>query len=211
MSRGFNIPIGALTLLRASAGTAVTEQRDEAIVDPSAGTSELTFERIYDERFGDVERWVRAFGGRPADIADLAQDVFVIAFRRLSEFDGQNVPGWLYQITRRRLRDYRRLSWIKHLFTNRNASTFESAAMGADQLQQVDNNEKQALLDRLLNRLPAEQRAAFVLFELDGLSGAEIAELQQVPINTVWARIHRARHKLQSRALAVQPTASPKR
>jgi RNA polymerase sigma-70 factor, ECF subfamily len=198
-------------LPRASSGTVVTAQNGEAVVSPSAGASELTFERIYDERFGDVERWVRAFGGRPADIADLAQDVFIIAFRRLSEFDGQNVPGWLYQITRRRLRDYRRLSWVKHLFTNRNASSFETAATGADQLQQVDNNERQALLDRLLNRLPAEQRAAFVLFELDGLSGAEIAAVQQVPINTVWARIHRARHKLQSRALAVQPTASPKR
>lgn len=183
----------------------------EAMLDAEPVANELTFERIYDERFADVERWVRALGGRSPDVADLAQDVFIVAFRRLSEFDGQNVAGWLYQITRRKMRDYRRLSWIKHLFTNRNASTFESAALGADQLQQVDNNEKQVLLDRVLNKLPAEQRAAFVLFELDGLTGAEIAEVQQVPINTVWARIHRARHKLQSRVLVLQEVANTKR
>ena len=188
---------------------AVTLQDEADVEEP--GASEITFEQIYDERFGDVERWVRALGGRAPDVADLAQDVFIVAYRRLSEFDGQNVGGWLYQITRRKMRDYRRLSWIKHLFTNRNASTFEAAAIGADQLQQLDNNEKQALLARLLNRLPAEQRAAFVLFELDGLSGAEIAQVQQVPLNTVWARIYRARHKLQLRAPAVRDAAKLER
>jgi RNA polymerase sigma-70 factor, ECF subfamily len=196
----------------ANASMAVTPDDSEAILDaPEPVASELTFERIYDERFGDVERWVRALGGRAPDVSDLAQDVFIVAFRRLSEFDGQNVAGWLYQITRRKMRDYRRLSWVKHLFTNRNASTFESAALGADQLQHVDNNEKQVLLDHILNKLPAEQRAAFVLFELDGLTGAEIALVQQVPINTVWARIHRARNKLQARALALQEMATPER
>jgi RNA polymerase sigma-70 factor, ECF subfamily len=196
----------------ANASMAVTPDDREAKLDePEPVASELTFERIYDERFGDVERWVRALGGRAPDVSDLAQDVFIVAFRRLPEFDGQNVAGWLYQITRRKMRDYRRLSWIRHLFTNRNASTFESAALGADQLQQVDSNEKQVLLDRILNKLPAEQRAAFVLFELDGLTGAEIALVQQVPINTVWARIHRARNKLQARALAQQEMARPER
>jgi len=74
-----------------------------------------------------------------------------------------------------------------------------------DQLAQLENNEKQVLLDRILNKLPAEQRAAFVLFELDGLTGAEIAEVQQVPINTVWARIYRARHRLQALAIQQRP------
>lgn len=174
-------------------------------VDTKPGTSELTFERIYDERFRDVERWIRAFGGRSPDVADLAQEVFIVAFRRLSEFDGQNVGGWLYQITRRKMRDYRRLSWVKHFFTERTASTFEPPSMRADQLAQLENREKQLLLERILNKLPAEQRAAFVLFELDGLTGAEIAEVQQVPINTVWARIYRARQKLQAVAVHALP------
>jgi RNA polymerase sigma-70 factor (ECF subfamily) len=182
-----------------------------AIVDPRPSASELTFDRIYDAHFADVERWVRAFGGRAPDVSDLAQDVFIVALRRLSEFDGQNLPGWLYQITRRKMRDYRQLSWIQHLFTNRNGNTFEVSATGANQLQYVENRERQVLLDSLLNRLPDEQRAAFVLFELDGLTGAEIAGMQQVPINTVWARIHRARHKLQARACAAQNVTKLKR
>lgn len=166
------------------------------------GPLQLSFERIYDQYFVDVERWVRAFGGRPPDVPDLAQDIFIVALRRLAQFDGQNVGGWLYQITRRRMRDYRRLSWIKYLFTERTTNTCRwSPAMDANQLVQLEHQERRALMDRILNALPAEQRAAFVLFELEGLSGAEIARLQRVPINTVWARIYRARHKLQSRLL----------
>lgn len=179
----------------------VTPRDDVPVVEAKPGASELTFERIYDERFGEVERWVRAFGGRPSDVSDLTQEVFIVAFRRLQKFDGQNVGGWLYQITRRKMRDYRRLAWVKHFFTERTAGTFHSPAVRPEQLTQLENGERQRLLEHILNRLPPEQRAAFVLFELDGLTGAEIAEAQQVPINTVWARIHRARQKLQSRAL----------
>ena len=103
------------------------------------------------------------------------------------------------------MRDYRRLAWVKHFFTGRSAGTMESPAVRADQLTQLENGEKQRLLDRILNGLPPEQRAAFVLFELDGLTGAEIAEVQQIPLNTVWARIHRARQKLRAAAEHARP------
>jgi RNA polymerase sigma-70 factor, ECF subfamily len=165
----------------------------------------LTFQRLYDERFDDVERWVRALGARPSDIADLVQEVFLVAYRRLPDFEEENVAGWLYQITRRKMRDYRRLSWIKHIFTTKTLSTFKhSVALGADPLKHLESHEGAELLERALDTLPDEQRAAFVLFEIEGYSGASIAELQQVPINTAWGRIHKARQKLQSKLQAMQ-------
>jgi RNA polymerase sigma-70 factor (ECF subfamily) len=163
---------------------------------------DFMFQQIYRQRFEDVGRWARALGARSPDVPDLVHEIFIVVYRRLAQFDERNVAGWLYQITRRKMRDYRRLSWIKHLFTERTASTFEcSAASGVDQLKQLENHERTALMERILDTLPANQRAAFVLFELEGLSGAEIAQLQQVPINTVWGRIYKARCKLQQRLL----------
>ncbi|RYZ07643.1 MAG: RNA polymerase sigma factor [Myxococcales bacterium] len=182
-----------------------TPQHVGPLVDDAPSAGEQTFARIYDERFPDVVRWVRALGGRSPDVEDLAQEVFIVAFRRLPDFDGQNVGGWLYQITRRKMRDYRRLTWVKHLFTDRTTDTIESTAMGTDQLEQVERHQKQRLLERLLNRLPEDHRAALVLFELEGLSGNQIAEAQGVPLNTVWARIHRARQKLQAFAAQALP------
>jgi RNA polymerase sigma-70 factor (ECF subfamily) len=155
----------------------------------------LEFEEIYNRFFDEVRRWIRALGGPEADRDDLAQDVFLIVHRCLPAFDGENLPGWLYQITRRRVRDFRQLRWFR---------LFLAGARADDSLVSPTENpeaalrkrEEEQILTRLLSKLPGAQRAAFVLFEIEGYSGEEIARLQSVPINTVWARIHKAREKL---------------
>src|SRR3954452_17349228 len=76
----------------------------------------LEFAAIYQRWFGEVSRWIRAMGGPDAEREDLLQDVFLIVHRRLPYFDGDNIAGWLYQITRHRVRDFRRLLWVRHLF-----------------------------------------------------------------------------------------------
>ena len=153
------------------------------------------FEEIYRRLFDDVSRWVRALGGPEADRDDLVQDVFVIVHRRLEDFDGQNLLGWLHRIARHRVRDFRRLQWFKVLM-GRAQFDRKIVAETAGPETTFENKEKAALLAHELSRLPEVQRAAFVLFEVDGYSGEEIAHLQGVPINTVWGRIHKARRKL---------------
>jgi len=162
---------------------------------------ELSFEKLYDEWFEDVSRWVRALGAREADRDDLVQDIFMVVHRRLADFDGQNVAGWLYRIAGRKVRDHRRLLWVKHLFGAKSTPLVEATLTTRHSaLDELETKQKRELLERLLDRLNADQRAAFVLFEIEGNSGEEIARLQGVPINTVWARIHKARKKLQEQA-----------
>ena len=156
------------------------------------------FDTIYEQWFDEVARWVRALGGPEADRDDLVQDVFLIVYRRLPDFDGNNVAGWLYQIARRKVRDYRRLLWVKHVFSRSEPLSERLRTRGADPADCYEAKEKTLVLERLLERLNADQRAAFVLFEIEGQSGQEIARTQGVPINTVWARIHKARKKLQT-------------
>ena len=180
-------------------GANLNERTAELVAGPEISrTHAADFEDIYRTFFDDVSRWVRALGGPDADRDDLVQDVFVIVHRRLPDFDGQNLAGWLYQIARHRVRDFRRLRWFKVLVGRgqfeRNVAT---GAAGPEAM--LGNKEKAEILGRVLSRLPETQRAAFVLFEVDGYSGEEIARLQGVPINTVWARIHKARRKLAAR------------
>jgi RNA polymerase sigma-70 factor, ECF subfamily len=159
------------------------------------------FEQLYDQRFDDVSRWVRALGVRAADRDDVVQDVFMVVHRRLPDFDGQNVAGWLYQITRRKVRDHRHLTWVKHLFGSTSVPVIEGTLTERrGPLEGFETKRKAELLQTLLATLNDDQRAAFVLFEIEGSSGEEIAALQGVPINTVWARIHKARKKLQKGA-----------
>jgi len=68
----------------------------------------LDFAAVYARWFHDVSHWARALGGPEADCEDLAQEVFLIVRRKLSDFDGRNLAGWLYRITARTVRDHRR-------------------------------------------------------------------------------------------------------
>lgn len=174
---------------------------DTAPPDSSASPDQTReFQAIYQAWFSDVARWVVAMGGRSADRDDLVQDVFLVVYRRLPDFDGKNVGGWLYQITRRRVRDFRRSMWLRRLMFGVPALIESKAGRGFDPSETLETTRKRELLERLLESLNEPERVALVLFELEDYSGEQIAELQGVPTNTVWARIRRARLKL-SKAL----------
>jgi RNA polymerase sigma-70 factor (ECF subfamily) len=130
--------------------------------------------------------------------------VFVVVHRRLSDFDGQNLPGWLYQIARRRVRDFRRLLWVRHLLFGSVPLSDSLTKPGAGPADSLETKERKELLEELLLKLNESERAALVLFEIDGYSGEDIAQIQGVPINTVWARIHKARKKLKAQLTRVE-------
>jgi RNA polymerase sigma-70 factor, ECF subfamily len=163
------------------------------------GSSSLdihSFQAIYDTYYGEVARWIRALGGPAADQDDLIQEVFVVVYRRLHDFDGRNLAGWLYRITAHQVRDYRRLVWIKHIFRRSVALSSEVPSARPTPIMTLETRERQRNLELLLSRLSDPLRAAFVLFEIEGYTAEEISEMQSVPTNTVRARIHRARKKM---------------
>jgi len=183
-----------------SPGAADTADAARAsLVTTAAEFQPPTFDAVYRGWFDSVVRWCRALGGPDMDAEDLAQEVFVVVHRKLAAFDGANLPGWLYRICAFTVSDYRRRSWFRNLFRRRDDDLAEQAGpdwpvLGVE--ERLDRAEGRRVLHRLLRRLSAAQRAAFVLFEVHGYSGAEIAQLQQVPVATVWTRLHQARREL---------------
>src|ERR1022692_2854024 len=155
------------------------------------------FLTLYDVWCESVIRWIRALGGPEADRDDIAQEVFLVASRRLHAFDGSHPAAWLYRITQRQVRDFRRRIWIKSIFTREHTDAVDglpddaSGPAGA-----LEHKQSQHILLALLSKMNVDRRAAFVLFEIDGLSGEEIARIQAVPVNTVWRRLHVARKEL---------------
>jgi RNA polymerase sigma-70 factor (ECF subfamily) len=159
------------------------------------GIEPTLFDRVYEQRFDEVLRWVRAFGVPRADQEDLVQEIFIIVHRRLGSFDGRNLSAWLYRITRRRVRDFKRLAWVQHFRLNRRSS-LDDIGLVAENSEPLETRQRRKLLDQLLNTLGNTERATLVLFEMQGYSGKEIAKMQGVAVATVWTRIHRARRKL---------------
>jgi RNA polymerase sigma-70 factor (ECF subfamily) len=172
-----------------------TSQRGDATSlpqEPADLRTGLSFDSVYRTWFYDVARWVRARGANEADIEDLTQEVFIIVRRKLDQFDGRNLAGFLYRITERTVRDHRRSSWIRNFF-RRPASLPELEAPQADSLQALQQQEKRRALDRILAQMSEKRRTTFVLFEIEGYSGDEIAKIQSIPVETVWTRLHHAR------------------
>lgn len=137
-----------------------------------AGGPRSDFRRFYDRWFADVLRWIRALGAARADHEEIARRVFRVARRRLESLDRADAGSRLYGITRRQVRGFRRRAWIATAFGRRSG---------------------RGPLHIILGNLSEARRATFVLFEIDGLSGDEIALVQDVPVNAVWRRLHQAR------------------
>lgn len=164
---------------------------------PAAPTFDAgDFNSVYAAWFGDVARWLRALGAPASDHDDLLQDVFVVVYRRLPDFDGRNLAGWLYRITSHQVRDFRRLRWIKNVFKRSIPLSHRMASPGPTPVMALETRERRAQVDGLLAGLSEPLRTTFILFEIDGYTGEEIAAAHRVSINTVRARIHRARKKL---------------
>src|SRR5450432_4587835 len=121
------------------------ETAEKRVVEPEAS---LDFRAIYERWFDEVSRWIRAMGGPEADREDLVQDVFVVVHRRLPDFDGQNVAGWLYQIARHRVRDFRRLLWVKHMLFGSVPLSETLTKGGPSPADSLETNEKRVTLER---------------------------------------------------------------
>jgi len=157
----------------------------------------VDFQSIYDTWLGEVCRWIYALGGPEADRDDIVQEVFLVVRRRLPFFRGDNVAGWLYRITRRQVRDFRRRAWFKHIFSRRSATNVDRLPYaGANPGAEFEQKELQRILYGLLDKMNDDRRVALILFEIEGLSGEDIARIQSVPVATVWSRLHQARKEL---------------
>lgn len=151
-----------------------------------------SFDWIYRNYFVDVARWVRALGANDADIEDLTQEVFIVVRRKLDGFDGRNLPGFLYRITQRIVRDHRRSAWFRNLLVKQ-APLADLVAPDSTGFNLIQERDRRRVLEGVLLRMSEKRRTTFVLFELEGYSGEEIAQIQSLPVKTVWTRLHHAR------------------
>ncbi len=169
------------------------EEAEPAPEIQSQRDSPHSFDEIYEQWFHEVCRWARALGGLNADVEDIAQEVFLVVRRKLDDFDGKYARAWLYRITQRKVSDYRRRSWFRRAVYPK-TQYFEDVVDGRDGPREiVARRQAEIELGEILDKLSKVRRSAFILYELEGYSGDEIAELEGVPVKTVYTRLHHAR------------------
>jgi RNA polymerase sigma-70 factor (ECF subfamily) len=178
--------------LRESAeGTAHAPWQSPAASNPAVLANDHDLDRVYKQHFAFVWRSLRRLGVPQEALDDAAQDVFIIALRRATEFRGRSSYGtWLFGIAANVAREQRR--------KGRRASALEPLedAILSPQpspLEQATDAEAVRFIEAFLATLDDAKREVFILAELEQMAAPEIAEAVGAKLNTVYSRLRAAR------------------
>lgn len=162
---------------------------------------------IYRTHVRDVARWAERLAGHGFDLPDIVHEVFEIAQRRLPSFRGDSsLATWLFGITERVVRHRRRKDRLRHWLAGSARDVGrELPAPGPSQFEQLERKERVARVYRVLDCLSERDRQILILFELEALSGEQIAALLGIKVGNVWLRMHRARERFLKAFQEVEP------
>ena len=151
---------------------------------------------IFDEHAPYVIRTLRHLGISEADVEDVAQEVFVTVHRKLPEFEGRaKLRTWLYAICLRVASDHRRRAYV----VRERAMESPPVDSGARTGDEPDTSlESRTFVLQLLGELDEDKRNVLVLYEIEGLTMREVAEVVGCPLQTAYSRLHAARDLLQA-------------
>ncbi|MBN1611774.1 MAG: sigma-70 family RNA polymerase sigma factor [Polyangiaceae bacterium] len=161
------------------------------------------FERIYQEQFPFVWRSLGALGVTGPGRDDAAQDVFLVVYRRLGEFQGRSsLRTWIFAIVEHVAFNHRRADRRK-----RSPLTRLDEAQSSDEpdpFERAQDREIAEFLEHFLNGLRAEQRLLFVFVLVEQMSAPEVAEVLGIPLNTAYTRIRAIKQAFRKAAAARQ-------
>lgn len=138
-----------------------------------------------------VWRVLRRAGLTPSDAEDASQDVFWVLAQRLDSVPVRAQRSFLVSTALRVAADRKRSRWNRSVSTGFEPEEYAGQGLAAD--EQLDVRRGAALLDRALAELDEQDRAVYVLAELEQLSRSEVSEALSIPQGTVATRLRRAR------------------
>jgi RNA polymerase sigma-70 factor, ECF subfamily len=162
-----------------------------AVAGSARVRDEARLRRAFDEHFCFVWRYLRRMGLGDADADDAAQQVFVVLSRRLEGIEPQKERAFLYGTAARVFSEHRRARARRREVVGEEAVEPIDSERSPDSV--ANREQARALLDQVLDQMDDKLRTVFVLFELEEIGTAQIAEMLTLPTGTVASRLRRAR------------------
>lgn len=191
------------------------EERLRLLGAARAGDAEA-FRALFTPDLDLAWRMALRITGEPASADDALQEGLISAYRALDRVEPRNLRGWFVRIVQNAARDAgrreRRHPTIQ-IQTHeeegggaerRGAAEFP-AGRASDPAGVVEGRELAAQLRAALMEIPEERRTAILLFDVDGYTYAEIAEITESSLGTVKSRISRGREELRSLLADLRP------
>lgn len=163
------------------------------------------FEKLYHENKTLVFNLVLNYLQNTEDAEEITQDVFVKVYNSLENFNQKSsYKTWIYRITINQCLDYlKQKNSQKRFFIFGKKSSNEAEYINTATFEHpgiiMENQEDAAILFEVINSLTENQKTAFLLAKLDGLSNPEIAEIMQLSISSVESLVFRAKTTLKEK------------
>lgn len=187
------------------AKTASPAQREEGLIRRIQRGDDAAFDRLVELCTPRVYNLAFRLVGQAEDAQDIAQEAFLRVYHALPRFKGDSAfSTWLYRIVvnvcqdeiKRRRRRPASFSELEAGEGQDGPSFLEMATTGETAEDTVTQRERTEIIQQAITRLPEAFRLVLVLYDIQGFSYQEIAEVLHMNVGTVKSRLNRARNLL---------------
>jgi RNA polymerase sigma-70 factor (ECF subfamily) len=169
--------------------------RDAELAALAQAGDREAFGELVNRYSAGARRVARAVLGNPEDADDAAQDGFLAALRHLGRYDPNRPFGpWLMRIVANAATDRMRRRRVRAAEVI--PATIATGEPGPD--READRSALHVALRQALATLPERQRTAVVLFDVEGYTHGEIADVLRIPVGTVRSHVFHARRALRT-------------
>ena len=164
-----------------------------------------SFSEMYDQYKALVYNVALSYVQNTEDAEEITQDVFIQLFQSIDTFKQQStLKTWIYRITINKSLDF-----LKHKKSQKRFFIFGKRSENEYEIQNIssfehpgillENKEKSKMLFEVINQLNENQKTAFILSKIDGLSNPEISVIMELSISSVESLLFRAKDNLKKK------------
>ncbi len=165
----------------------------------------IDFKNLYDEYARMVFNLCLKYLQNIEDAEDVTQEVFITVFKSIHQFKGESkISTWIYKIATTKSLEFirmkkrkKRFAFFQSILSNEKGEINISNVHFHHPGIQLENKERSAILFIAIDKLPENQKTAYILCKLEELSYAEISEIMKVSISSVESLLFRAKQNLQ--------------
>ncbi|MBQ2879248.1 MAG: sigma-70 family RNA polymerase sigma factor [Anaerotignum sp.] len=190
----------------------MTDLKERDLIRRAKQGDMLAFEELILQHEKIVYNLALRMMNHSEDAQDISQEVFLKAYRSLSNFDERSAfSTWLYRITHNTCIDEMRKRKGKLTYSLEEELESEDGSMqrqvadaGDTPEESLMRKEQKSEILQALDTLSEEHKAAIILRDVKGMAYEEIAEILELSLGTVKSRISRARNQLKTEILKMR-------
>lgn len=182
---------------------------DHELITKIKNGDQNAFRQLFEQYQHPVYNICYRMTGNREETEDITQDVFIKIFHAIGKFRGEaKLSSWIYRIVvntcLKRERRKKLESWISLEFLFQEKEQFQPESPAESPDQQIEIAEKEQIVQKAIQSLPARQKTALILHHYENLSYQEIAAIIETSLSAVESVLYRAKENLAQKLIPLK-------